>query len=183
MINDYEATQPISPEGSFGRISDPDVDMAFNSDYVSILNGLIEVCKDGEFGFQTAAESTERSDLKEIFNKYEQQRAQFATALQGHVRILGGDPETSGSIGGAIRRGWMDFKSAITGNSDEAILNECERGEDVAKDAYAAAMKENLPSNIQETILNQAKAIMATHVHIRSLRDGEKARSASANNR
>ena len=39
----------------------------------------------------------------------------------------------SSSISGALHRRWVDIKGVITGKDDEAILNECERGEDVAE--------------------------------------------------
>src|SRR4051794_5224301 len=103
-----------------------------NYDAISTLNTLIETCKDGQEGFKDAAEGVERSDLKTFFYEMSQQRAQFVGELQSLVRDLGGDPETSGSIAGAMHRGWINIKSAVTGKDEKAILNECERGEDTA---------------------------------------------------
>src|SRR5436190_298889 len=127
-------------------------DMESNDDVISMLNGLIETCRDGQEGFKEAAEAVKHSDLKTMFYEYSQQRAEFAGVLQGLVRSLGGDPETEGSFSGALHRGWIDLKSAITGEDDEAILNECERGEDSAKSAYADALKTNLPSNVDDIV-------------------------------
>ena len=39
-------------------------------------------------------------------------------------------------MAGALHRGWVDVKSAVTDHSDHAILAECERGEDAAKKNY-----------------------------------------------
>jgi uncharacterized protein (TIGR02284 family) len=154
-------------------------DYESNDDVISTLNGLIETCKDGQEGFQTAAEGVERSDLKTLFYEFSQQRAEFAGVLQELVRSLGGDPEQSGSTSGALHRGWMDIKSAITGQDDEAILNECERGEDSAKDAYREAMEMKLPANIADIISQQSQAILAAHNRIRSLRDSQDQRAAN----
>jgi uncharacterized protein (TIGR02284 family) len=49
--------------------------MADNDNVISTLNNLIETCKDGQNGFQTAAEGVKRSDLKSLFAEYALQRS------------------------------------------------------------------------------------------------------------
>lgn len=142
-----------------------------NDDVISTLNNLIETCKDGQEGFQQAAEGVKNSQLKSLFYEFGQQRARFAGELQALVRELGGDPETSSSTAGALHRGWINIKSAITGQDDKAILNEAERGEDVAKNAYKDALEENLPSNILSVVQNQYTEVQAAHDQVRALRD------------
>jgi len=165
MINDYEATKPITSDASFTSTT------ASNDDVISTLNGLIETCKDGQNGFKEAAEGVERSDLKSLFYEFSQQRSQFAGELQSLVQTLGGDPENSGSIAAALHRGWINIKSAVTGKDEAAILNECERGEDSAKNAYKNAMEEALPANIMETVQTQYVAVQAAHDRVKALRD------------
>ncbi len=142
-----------------------------NDDVISTLNNLIETCKDGQNGFQTAAEGVERSDLKSLFYELGQQRSQFAGELQTLVRELGGDPESTGSTSAAVHRGWINIKSLITGKDETAILNEAERGEDVAKAAYEKATKEQLPSNVASVVQQQATQVKAAHDRVRDLRD------------
>jgi uncharacterized protein (TIGR02284 family) len=173
MNNEYEATGGINSErtGTMEHES--------NDDVISTLNGLIETCRDGQEGFKDAAEGIERSDLKSLFYEFSQQRAEFVGVLQGLVRTLGGDPETSGSMAGAVHRGWIDLKSAITGKDDHAILNECERGEDSAKSAYSDALKMNLPSNVADVVRQQSQAVQAAHNRIKELRDAGENKAAS----
>lgn len=166
MINDYEATRPITHDGeitSNAKIS--------NDDVISTLNGLIETCKDGQEGFTTAAEGIERSDLKTLFYEFAQQRSQFAGELQTLVQSLGGDPENSGSIAGTLHRGWINIKSAVTGKDEASILNECERGEDSAKNAYKSALENMLPAHVLETVQTQYTSIQTAHDRIKALRD------------
>lgn len=142
-----------------------------NDEVISTLNGLIETCKDGQEGFKTAAEGVERSDLKSLFYEFAQQRSQFAGELQALVQTLGGDPENSGSFSGSIHRGWMNIKSAVTGKDENAILNECERGEDSAKAAYKDALENMLPAHVLETVQAQYTSVQAAHDRIKALRD------------
>jgi uncharacterized protein (TIGR02284 family) len=166
MINDYEATKPITTDAE--AIGSAKIE---NDDVISTVNGLIETCKDGQEGFKQAAEGVERSDLKSLFYEFSQQRAQFVGELQELVRSLGGDPENSGSFSGAIHRGWINIKSAVTGKDDAAILNECERGEDTAKNTYKEALEEAFPANASAIIQQQYQAILSAHDRVKALRD------------
>ncbi len=174
MINDYEATQPMTTDATPVSSSTP----VSNESVISTLNGLIETCKDGQDGFKTAAEGIERSELKTVFYEFSQQRSEFTGVLQGLVKSLGGDPESSGTIAAAVHRGWIDIKSLVTGKDEEAILNECERGEDYAKDAYTDALKGNLPANIADVLRQQSQAILAAHNKIKGLRNAEAGEAA-----
>ena len=165
MINDYEATKPITTDATLSSTT------SSNDDVISTLNGLIETCKDGQDGFKEAAEGVERSDLKSLFYEFSQQRAQFAGELQSLVQSLGGDPENTGSVAAALHRGWINIKSAVTGKDEGAILNECERGEDSAKNAYKNALEEGLPANILETVQQQYAAVQSAHDRVKALRD------------
>jgi uncharacterized protein (TIGR02284 family) len=166
MINDYEATTPIASD----RLNNG-TDNFTNSDVVSTLNQLIETCKDGQEGFKQAAEGVERSDLKSLFFEFSQQRAHFAGELQSIVQTLGEEPETSGSTAGALHRGWINIKAAVTGKDEQAVLNECERGEDSAKNTYKEALDNPFPTYIADVIRNQYESIKMAHDRVKALRD------------
>ena len=154
--------------------------MLSNDDVISTLNGLIETCKDGQEGFTQSAEGVQNSSLKTTFYELGQQRAQFVGELQTLVRELGGNPENTGSFTGALHRGWIDLKSVITGKNDAAILNEAERGEDVAKSNYKEASEKVLPSNVLTAVFNQYLAIQTGHDKVKALRDSANNVSSSA---
>ena len=166
MINDYEATSPITST----EINNGSENFS-NSDISSTLNRLIETCKDGQKGFKEAADGVDRSDLKSLFFEFSQQRAHFAGELQNIVQTLGEEPETSGSTAGALHRGWINLKAAITGKDEQAILNECERGEDSAKNTYKAAIEKPFPSTIADVVRNQYESIQMAHDRVKMLRD------------
>jgi len=143
--------------------------LATNDDVISTLNNLIETCKDGQNGFQTAADGVKNAELKTLFSTYAQQRAKFAGDLQSEVRRLGGDPEKSGSVAATLHRGWINIKSTVTGEDESAVLAECERGEDSAVSNYQDALAANLPANVQDVVQRQFTQIKDAHDRIRSL--------------
>ena len=145
------------------------------SDTTSVLNNLIETCKDGELGFKTAADGLQNAATKSKFLEYSRQRAEMARELQAEVRRLGGDPEKSGSVAGTMHRGWLDIKAAVTGKNDHAIIAEAERGEDVAKSAYETALKDTtLDAGVRAVVQQQAAKVKQAHDTVRDLRDREK---------
>jgi uncharacterized protein (TIGR02284 family) len=144
----------------------------------SQLNSLIEICKDGQKGFQEAAEIVHCNELKAELQGYSRQRAEFATVLQSEVSRLGVTPEKGGSVAGAIHRGWINLKTALTSNDDQAVINECERGEDSAVAAYQDAMKADLAPQVTALLSKQYQSVKQAHDKIRDLRDSGKLQKA-----
>lgn len=142
---------------------------ANDTDSIRILNGLIAVCKDGEKGFLAAGERMQDRGLQELFLMYAQQRARFVDELQVAVRRLGGEPGRRGSITGVLHRGWMSVKSAVNAQSDEALIAEAERGEDVARAAYQKAVEAGLPLDVQAVVERQMIQVKEAHDRMRTL--------------
>ncbi len=139
---------------------------------IEVLNDLTETLKDGQHGFQTAAKDVKAPELAQIFQRYATQRAEFASKLQAHVVALGADVEKSGSIAGSVHRGWINLKSALSSNEPQAVLEEAERGEDVAVAAYRKALERtDLDAPTRTLISTQYTAVKAAHDHVRNLRD------------
>lgn len=139
------------------------------------LNSLTETLKDGEQGFRTAAKDVKSPELAQLFGTYAQQRAEFAANLQARVAALGASVEKSGSISGAMHRGWMNLKAALSTNEPQAVLEEAERGEDVAVAAYRKALEHHdLDSDTRALIQAQASAVQQAHNRVRDLRDSGK---------
>lgn len=143
-------------------------------DAVSTLKNLIATCRDGENGFRDAAEDLENAALRQQFVRYSQQRAVFAAELARDVERLGGDADTSGHVAGAIHRGWINLKAALTGHDDGAIIAEAERGEDVAVRNYEEALETELPADARIVVERQYIEVKRTHDQVRALRDAYK---------
>src|SRR5271154_4250920 len=117
---------------------------------ISVVENLIETCKDGQKGYQDAASHVKRSDLKTYFNQQSLERASFAGELEAELIRLGKpDKKISGSVGGALRRAWIDTKVSL-GGGDKTILESVEAGEDNAKEAYEKTLTGSLPGKLVE---------------------------------
>jgi uncharacterized protein (TIGR02284 family) len=138
---------------------------------ISTLNELIETSRDGEKGFALAAKDSKDPALAEFFREGEQSCQVAASELQNAVRAMGGQPDEGGSAAGAVHRGWVSLKAAVSARDDTAILEECERGEDYAKAQYAAAMKLDMPEPVRSLVERQYQGVIQNHDRIRDLRD------------
>lgn len=139
-----------------------------NDKAISVLNNLIETCKDGEQGFRTAAENLKNQQTKSLFLQYAQQRAEMVRELQAEVRAHGGDPESTGTVAGSAHRGWMNLKAAIAGG-DDSIIAEAERGEDFAKKAFDDALTQGLPPTTLAIVREHARRVHEAHDRVRAM--------------
>ena len=146
-------------------------DAMSNDDVVDELNKLIETCKDGEYGFRTCAEHVKSAQLRQVFTSRADECRQGATELQALVTRLGGKADTGSSVTGTMHRGWVNLKGMLSGDSDQAALDECERGEDAALARYRDAIKKSLPDDIAAVVQRQYEGVKRNHDQIRTLRD------------
>jgi uncharacterized protein (TIGR02284 family) len=139
-----------------------------------IINNLIEICKDGQQGFQTAADDAKDETLMQLFRQYAAQRTAFIAELQERVRSIGGEPDKHGTVSGTLHRGWINLKAAVSSNEPHAVLVECERGEDAAVKTYREALAETeLDPETRRVVQRQATEVQAAHDRVKQLRDSE----------
>jgi uncharacterized protein (TIGR02284 family) len=135
----------------------------------STLNQLVQTCKDGEKGFEAAAEAVDDPNLRHLFESYSQQRSEFASELEQEVMRLAKEPAEEGHMAASFHRGWMSLKAALTGRDEGAIIIECERGEDVAVKAYQQALATPLSAELRAIVERQLIKIQEAHDQVRSL--------------
>lgn len=140
-------------------------------DVVDTLNTLIETCRDGEYGFKASAEHARSPTVRQILSARALECREAAVELQGLVRQYGGEAEDEGSFSGAMHRGWVSVKSTLTGYSDLAMLEECERGEDAAVARYRQALQKALPADVLLVLQRQMSGVQRNHDQMRRLRD------------
>jgi len=146
-----------------------------NDHVISVLEKLIETCRDGQEGYRDAAEHVKDPELKSFFNEVSTTRADFAGQFENEVIRLGKhDPDRKGSATGGLHRKWIDLKAAM-GGGDHSILSSVEAGEDNAKKQYEEALNDNLPQDIKELLRQQSQSVISAHDNVKMLRDRSKA--------
>ena len=135
------------------------------------LNELAGTLTDSEDGYKQAAESAKDSRLKSLFTDYAYQRARFRAELRAAANQLG-QPQLheTGSVAGALHRAWLKLRSAVSPADDQAILAECERGEDSALHHFEKAMHNGLSAVLREIVSHQYHEIKSAHDRVKNLR-------------
>lgn len=141
------------------------------SETIEALNSLIETCKDGEYGFNTCADQADSVKLKSMFRQRAQECRTAAQELQTEVVRAGGEADNSGTVVGALHRGWVSVRGALPGKDDVAMLDEAERGEDRALSRYRKALEAPLPPEVRNLVQRQLIGAQRNHDQIRQLRD------------
>lgn len=149
--------------------------MATNDNLIEVLNDLIRINNDRIVGYEKAAEEARDIDvdLRATFTRMAEESRQYAAELTQEVVRLGGEPATGTTNSGKIYRVWMDLKATFTGNSRQAILENCEFGEDSAQKAYDSALKSDAEINAdtRQLIANQKASLKTSHDVIKKYRD------------
>ncbi len=143
-----------------------------------VLNDLAEVSRDGEAGFMTCAGDATDPALKAYFEECAGRCQRAANLLAEEVLRRGGKPDRTGSVTGAMHRAFVNIKAVVAGRNDIAVLDECERGEDFARRAYADALDVDLPADLRILVESQYMGVKHNHDRVKALRDERRRLSA-----
>jgi uncharacterized protein (TIGR02284 family) len=139
---------------------------------ISTLNDLIETSRDGEAGFRKAAEDSKTPELRTLFASRAAEIGAALMELETQVTALGGTPAGHGTMSGALHRGWLSLREAVTTRDDLAILEETEKGEDVAKRRYSEALQASgLLPDVRMVIERQYQGVLRNHDLVRDMRN------------
>ncbi len=139
---------------------------------VDKLRDIFKKNVDAQKGYENAAENAESHILKEYFTKKASERRIFKEDLEQEITAGYGTITEEGSTEGALHRTWMDIKAFLMGNSDEAMVEECHRGDMAAIADYEDILKEEaLPIEIAAIIRDQAVKLRTDLNKLESLED------------
>jgi len=131
------------------------------------LNDILERNYDSVAGYEKAAENVKNSRLKNYLTREMIARKEFIKELAAEVLNLGGTPKSSGTIEGTFHRAWIDFKSAISFENDESVLEACITGEAFCLKEYSDLLEEkHLPESTRRLLSKQKEDI---NVSLRTL--------------
>ena len=129
----------------------------------SLLNGLIELCRDEELTLRYVADHVKAPEAKAFILDLAARRSQFAADLAPHAQRLGGFDAADGTTRGTLHRRWMAIRHALTGFNDSAMGKEVIQREDEAAAVYDDALSEMLPPTSRDLIEAQRAEIRLAH--------------------
>ncbi|HLT52873.1 MAG TPA: PA2169 family four-helix-bundle protein [Flavobacteriaceae bacterium] len=139
---------------------------------INALQSIIEKNYDAEKGYKKAMQDAENPALRGFLQQQAAKRSHYATAIDQELRLLGEQPKESGSVTGSLHRAWIDIKSTVAGNTDEAVLEEVIRGEKASVEDYQEALrKPNLGPQINNVLQTQLNDIQSTLNKVKRLED------------
>jgi uncharacterized protein (TIGR02284 family) len=139
---------------------------------VAALNQLLEKNYDAEQGYKNALVDAKNPSLKSYFTRQAANRSQYVNELDKAIRDLNADPIEKGSTTGSLHRTWMDIKTAIVGKDDEAVLEECIRGDKAAVEEYKEVLNnQEYLHGAADVVRNQLNGILNTLDTIKKLED------------
>lgn len=135
------------------------------------LQNIIEVCKDGVEGYETASGKVEDTDLKTLFLRFSQQRKLFIEELKDEALKLGIELDTSGTIKGFFHRKWLATKATFSSDTNEQVLEDSMTGEKAALDTYAKVLGDpDVPAYLQDSLEGQQKLIKVAITQLNDLK-------------
>lgn len=137
-----------------------------------VTSELIKTLKNGEEGFRSAGEKLSDSDRPELgseFMRYSEQRARFSTELASMAEAYGDDVPERSTVPGAVHRGWLAVKDALTGSSPEAVLKAAVTGEDHAVEQYEEALTADISTGLRTVLTRQSAEVSTTRDRVKSL--------------
>jgi uncharacterized protein (TIGR02284 family) len=138
----------------------------------SIATDLIRTLENGKEGFTKAAEKladSDRPDVAAKFREFAQQRATMSDELKAIAGAYGDDIDQRSTLPGALHRGWIAVKDALTGDDAEAVIGAAETGEDHAVEQYREALDADISPEFRPLVARQLAAVQAAHDYVRSL--------------
>ena len=138
-----------------------------------IATSLIRTLENGKEGFGKAAEkldNSNRSDVAMRFREFAQERAMMSDELKVIAASYGDEIAQRGTVPGALHRGWIAVKDALSSDDADAVIAAAETGEDHAVDQYREALEADISPEFRAVVARHSASVQAAHDYVRSLK-------------
>lgn len=128
---------------------------ASQKERIDSLQELLEKNYDAEKGYKKTLDEADNPNLKEFLKQQAIMRNRFATEIHTALRALNAEPKEKGSTTADLHRAWIDLKTLFTKNDDEAVLEECLRGEKASLEEYEEKLNKTVFSPETKAMLEK----------------------------
>jgi uncharacterized protein (TIGR02284 family) len=140
-----------------------------------LLNDLISINTDRIACYQAALTKSNNldADLCATFNQFINEATRYRVQLVAKVEQMDEDVKNPANILGKIYMAWTDLKVALANSTQKAIISSCMYNEEIALQAYRAALSNNanMPEDVRQLLMEQENGLRKNYELIRSYRD------------
>jgi uncharacterized protein (TIGR02284 family) len=135
----------------------------------STLNELIETLRETHEGYKEMGARVQDASAKRLFLEETQVRAEYAAELENELHRLGvHDVKAGVSLRAKAHLRWGKVQASLAA-SQKALLSTAEKRDDAAREAYANALKQDLPLPLRGLLERQQEHIQRVHDQVRAL--------------
>jgi uncharacterized protein (TIGR02284 family) len=139
------------------------------SEWLSTVEHLIEICREGEQGYRIASSRARSLDFKEFYEQQSSERRHFAEELGSALSRLT-ETRTHDSIIAALHRGWIGLQASL-GAGNQSILNSVLQGEQLTVQVYEDALNTPLPPQVENFVRTQAESIRRAYEQLSRMKE------------
>jgi uncharacterized protein (TIGR02284 family) len=141
--------------------------MSYTDQVASKLNNLLEKNYDAEAGYKMAKDKVKSPRLQNFFDQQQQNRYNFGHELKEEIRNYGKSPDKGTSFTADAHRAWINVKAAVSGDQEEAVLEEAIRGEKAAIEEYNEVINDmTLPASTKNVLIKHRDNIQTALNHV-----------------
>jgi len=140
-----------------------------NTELKDNLSNIIDICKDGALGYDTAADNLKDTVYHTIFHRMAQQRKLFIEEVKEEANKLGVELETNGTTKGFFHRTWLSTKATFSPETIESVIDSAMRGEKEAVKVYEENINETIPAFLKEKLVGQLDLVKGAMNQLKGL--------------
>ena len=128
------------------------------------LSDLYTRLIDSRDGYRSAAERADSPAIGTVLSEMIDRRETDAAQIRQFLAGSGVNPSDDGSALASAHRAFLSLKDSVTGQGDEAILNEILRGERTLLDAYDDALGASNAADPETAFLREQREALGAKV-------------------
>jgi uncharacterized protein (TIGR02284 family) len=154
----------------FPGTSDPTKERFMSTD-AKVTADIMKTLENGRLGYERAADrvQSEHPEIASKLNSAASERGKLYDELQHIASSYGDQIEENGSITGALHRGWITVRDALSSSDPKAVLEAAKTGEDHAIEEYEEALNTDVSPEFRPVLLRQLASVQGARSSVTTM--------------
>lgn len=140
------------------------------TDKTEQLNDLIEITRDGQEFYQSAAEHVDNPRIRTLFQDMAQAKSALVRDLSAEVRVSGDRPARHGTFSGSMHQAYGNVKARLSSDGETAYIDELEEAEDRLLAAFDEAIKDADSPQLRQILQAHLPRVRQCHDVMRDIK-------------